>query len=109
MTPGVLDPGRSPVYFDVPNGNSCPMDLHDPMIRVSSIKGETPSRGRPRCRRQRQRLEHARIAREEVALMFAEGAAPTREGDGASPVLAVVEEPVRVAGALSTGPVLRKG
>jgi hypothetical protein len=26
-------------YFDVPNGNSCPMDLHDPMIRVSTIKG----------------------------------------------------------------------
>ncbi|WP_229846418.1 hypothetical protein, partial [Streptomyces atratus] len=29
-------------YFDVPNGNSCPMDLHDPMIRVSTIKGKRP-------------------------------------------------------------------
>ncbi|MFF8918734.1 hypothetical protein ACF08M_36865, partial [Streptomyces sp. NPDC015032] len=29
-------------YFDVPNGNSRPMDLHDPMIRVSTIKGKRP-------------------------------------------------------------------
>jgi hypothetical protein len=29
-------------YFDVPNGNSCLMDLHDPMIRVSTIKGQLP-------------------------------------------------------------------
>jgi hypothetical protein len=33
---------NSAVYFDVPNGNSCPMDLHDPMIRVSTIKGKGP-------------------------------------------------------------------
>jgi hypothetical protein len=26
-------------YFDVPNGNSCSSDPHDPMIRVSTIKG----------------------------------------------------------------------
>ncbi len=31
-------------YFDVPNGNSCPMDPHDPMIRVSTIKGQRPVR-----------------------------------------------------------------
>jgi hypothetical protein len=30
---------NSDEYFDVPNGNSCPSDLHDPMIRVSTIKG----------------------------------------------------------------------
>ncbi|MFE4256636.1 hypothetical protein ACFRU3_45965, partial [Streptomyces sp. NPDC056910] len=29
-------------YFDVPNGNSCPMDHHDPMIKVSTLKGKRP-------------------------------------------------------------------
>ncbi|MFC1431449.1 hypothetical protein ACEZDB_12435 [Streptacidiphilus sp. N1-3] len=57
----------------------------------------------------RQRLDHARIAREEVALMFAEGAVPAREDDGASPALAVVEGSVRVAGAAPTSTVLREG
>ncbi len=32
-------------YFDVLNGNPCPVDLHDPMIRVSTIKGKGPSNG----------------------------------------------------------------
>ncbi|MFJ9382108.1 helix-turn-helix domain-containing protein, partial [Streptomyces sp. NPDC101455] len=30
------------LYFDVPNGNSCSSDLHDPMIRVSTTKGQAP-------------------------------------------------------------------
>jgi hypothetical protein len=55
------------------------------------------------------RLEHAQIAREEVACMFAEGAAPTREGEGVSPAPAVVEESVSVAGLVPAGPVLREG
>ena len=57
----------------------------------------------------RQRMEHARIAREEVVRMFAEEAFPAGEGDGASPAPAVVEAPVRVAGAVLAGPVLREG
>ncbi|WP_329492944.1 hypothetical protein [Kitasatospora herbaricolor] len=69
------------------------------MLREAEVQAEAA----------RQRLEHARIAREEVALMFAEGTVPAREGDGASPAPTVVEEPVRVAGAVPTGPVLREG
>jgi hypothetical protein len=57
----------------------------------------------------RQRLEHARIARSEVALMFAEGAVPTHAGDGAPPALVPPPEPVRVAQAAAAGPVLRQG
>ena len=69
------------------------------MLREAEVQAEAA----------RQRLEHARIAREEVALMFAEGPAAGRESDGASPVPTVVEEPVRVLGAAATGPVLREG
>jgi hypothetical protein len=60
----------------------------------------------------RQRLEHARIARAEVALMFAEGAgAPAHAGDGASLASAVPQGPgpVRAAQAAYAGPVLREG
>ncbi|MFJ9382036.1 hypothetical protein [Streptomyces sp. NPDC101455] len=59
----------------------------------------------------RRRWEHARIAREEVARMFAEGAVPALEGDGASPVSVTPEGPVpaRVAGQVPQGPVLREG
>jgi hypothetical protein len=69
------------------------------MLREAEVQAEAA----------RQRLEHARIAREEVALMFAEGPAADRQGDGASPVPTVVEEPVHVAKAVPTGPVLREG
>lgn len=69
------------------------------MLREAEVQAEAA----------RQRLEHARIAREEVARMFAEGPTAGQEGDGASPAPAVVEEPVRVAGAVPTGPVLREG
>ena len=69
------------------------------MLREAEVQAEAA----------RQRLDHARIAREEVALMFAEGAVPAREGDGASPVPAVVEGSVRVASAVPTSPVLREG
>jgi hypothetical protein len=69
------------------------------MLREAEVQAEAA----------RQRLEHARIAREEVALMFAEGPAAGRESDGASPALTVVEVPVRVVGAAATGPVLREG
>ncbi len=69
------------------------------MLREAEVQAEAA----------RQRLEHARIARAEVARMFAEGVAPDREGDGVSPAPAVVEEPVRVAGAAPGGPVLREG
>lgn len=69
------------------------------MLREAEVQAEAA----------RQRLEHARIAREEVALMFAEGTVPAREGDGASPARVVVEEPGRVVGAVPTGPVLREG
>jgi hypothetical protein len=69
------------------------------MLREAEVQAESA----------RQRLEHARIAREEVALMFAEGVAADREGDGASPVPAVVEEPVGMAGAVPAGSVLREG
>ncbi|MEY9968775.1 hypothetical protein ABIA33_006862 [Streptacidiphilus sp. MAP12-16] len=58
------------------------------MLREAEVEAEAA----------RQRLEHVRIAREEVALMFAQGAMPVREGDGPSPALAVVEEPVCMAG-----------
>ena len=54
----------------------------------------------------RQRLEHARIACAEVALMFAEGVVPALEGEAASPGPAAPK--ARVAGAAS-GPVLREG
>lgn len=59
----------------------------------------------------RQRLEHARIARAEVALMFAEGAAPAHEGDGASLASVVPQEPVPlpVDRPVHAGPVLREG
>jgi hypothetical protein len=60
----------------------------------------------------RQRLEHARIARAEVALMFAEGPVAAREGGEGSPVSVAPQEQerVRVAGsAVSAGPVLREG
>lgn len=57
----------------------------------------------------RQRLEHARIARQEVALMFTEGAVPGRAGEEASPASVVVEEPVCVGGVAPAGPVLREG
>jgi hypothetical protein len=69
------------------------------MLREAEVQAESA----------RQRLEHARIAREEVTLMFAQGAMPVQEGDGPSPALAVVEEPVRVAGEVPAGPVLREG
>lgn len=69
------------------------------MLREAEVQAEAA----------RQRLEHARIAREEVALMFAEGTTAGRESDGASPAPTVVEEPVRVIGAAATGPVLREG
>jgi hypothetical protein len=69
------------------------------MLREAEVQAEAA----------RQRLEHARIARKEVACMFAEGVAADREGDGASPAPAVVEEPVRVAGSMPVGPVLREG
>jgi len=67
------------------------------MLREAEVQAEAA----------RQRLEHARIAREEVARMFAEGAVPDRAGEKASP--ASVVEPVRVGGAVSAGPVLREG
>ncbi|MDH6107843.1 hypothetical protein P3T36_007931 [Kitasatospora sp. MAP12-15] len=69
------------------------------MLREAEVQAEAA----------RQRLEHARIAREEVALMFAEGPGAGREGDGASPAPTVVEKPVGVAGTPPTGPVLREG
>ena len=72
------------------------------MLREAEVQAEAA----------RQRLEHARIARKEVACMacmFAEGVAADREGDGASPAPAVVEEPVRVGGSMPVGPVLREG
>lgn len=69
------------------------------MLREAEVQAEAA----------RQRLEHARIAREEVARVFAEGAVPAREGDGASPVPTVVEEPAHMAGAVPSGPVLREG
>ncbi|MET7783721.1 hypothetical protein ABZT28_50000 [Streptomyces sp. NPDC005388] len=71
------------------------------MLREAEVQAEAA----------RQRLEHARIAREEVARMFAEGAVSTREGDRASPVSVTSEGPVpvRVAGQVPQGPVLREG
>ncbi len=53
------------------------------MLREAEVQAEAA----------RQRLEHARIAREEVALMFAEGPAAGRESDGASPVPTVEVPP----------------
>ncbi|GJF32708.1 hypothetical protein KNE206_54080 [Kitasatospora sp. NE20-6] len=69
------------------------------MLREAEVQAEAA----------RQRLEHARIAREEVALMFAEGSTAGQEGGGASPAPTVVEEPVRVVGTVPAGPVLREG
>ncbi len=57
----------------------------------------------------RQRLEHARIARVQVARIVRRRAVPERGGDGTSLAPVVVEEPVRVAGAVPAGPVLREG
>ncbi|WP_157596801.1 Sec-independent protein translocase family protein [Streptacidiphilus rugosus] len=57
----------------------------------------------------RQRLEHARIARAEVALMFAEGAAPAHEGDGAPLASVAPQEPVPGDRPVHAGPVLREG
>jgi len=67
------------------------------MLREAEVQAE-PARAR---------LEHARIAREEVALMFAEGAAADRGGGGVSPASAVAVEPL--AGPAPAGPVLREG
>lgn len=67
------------------------------MLREAEVQAEAA----------RQRLEYARIAREEVARMFAEGSAADRDGDGVSPVSAVAVEPV--AGPTPAGPVLREG
>lgn len=69
------------------------------MLREAEVQAEAD----------RERLEYARIAREEVACMFAEGVAADRESDGASPAPAVVEEPVRVSGVVAAGSVLREG
>lgn len=68
------------------------------MLREAEVQAEAA----------RVRLEHARIAREEVALMFAEGPAADRVSEGVAPAPAVAE-PVRVAGAVASGPVLREG
>jgi hypothetical protein len=59
----------------------------------------------------RQRLEHARIARAEVALMFAEGAVPIHEGDEVSLASVAPQDPVPVpvVRPASAGPVLREG
>jgi hypothetical protein len=61
----------------------------------------------------RQRLEHARIARAEVALMFAEGAVPVHEHEGDGVSLASVAPqgpvPVPVDRPAPAGPVLREG
>jgi hypothetical protein len=57
----------------------------------------------------RQRLEHARIARAEVALMFAEGAVPIHEGDEASFASAAPRDPVPVERPTPARPVLREG
>ena len=57
----------------------------------------------------RQRLEHARIAREEVALMFAEGPAADRQGDRALAGPVVAKEPARVVETVPAGPALREG
>ncbi|MEV6024673.1 hypothetical protein [Streptomyces sp. NPDC052036] len=59
----------------------------------------------------RQRLEHARIARSEVALMFAEGPVPAHEGDERSPASVAPREPdpARGAQAAPVGPLLREG
>jgi Transposase, Mutator family/Helicase associated domain len=38
---------NSGLYFDVPNGNSCSMDPHDPMIRVSTTWGKRPLEEEP--------------------------------------------------------------
>lgn len=59
----------------------------------------------------RQRLEHARIARAEVALMFAEGAVPIREGDEVSLASVAPQDPVPVpvVRPAPAGPVLREG
>ena len=67
------------------------------MLREAEVQAEAA----------RQRLEHARIARAEVARMFAEGAAADRDGDGVSPAPATAVEPV--AGPTPAGPVLRAG
>jgi len=55
----------------------------------------------------RQRLEYPRIAREEVALIIAEGAAVDRDGDGVSPAWAVAVE--SQAGPTHTIRALREG
>ncbi|MHA6763341.1 hypothetical protein [Streptacidiphilus sp. PAMC 29251] len=68
------------------------------MLREAEVQAEAA----------RQRLEYAWIAREEVALMFAEGAVPAREGDGTSPPVSAAAE-VRLAGAAATPTVLREG
>ncbi|MEY9876924.1 hypothetical protein ABH931_006437 [Streptacidiphilus sp. MAP12-33] len=57
----------------------------------------------------RQRLEHARIARAEVALMFAEGAVPIHEGDEVSLASAAPRDPVPVERPTPARPVLREG
>jgi hypothetical protein len=67
------------------------------MLREAEVQAEAA----------RQRLEHARIAREEVARVFAEGAAADRDGDGVSPAPATAVEPV--AGLTPAAPVLREG
>ena len=67
------------------------------MLREAEVQAEAA----------RARLEHARIAREEVSLMFAEGAAADRGGGGVSPASAVAVEPL--AGPAPAGPVQREG
>ncbi|MFE7530747.1 hypothetical protein ACFU7Y_34290 [Kitasatospora sp. NPDC057542] len=65
------------------------------MLREAEVQAEAA----------RQRLEHARIAREEVARMFAEGTVLPEGDDRASTGRAAVEE----TGPAPAGPVLREG
>ncbi|MER6365766.1 hypothetical protein [Kitasatospora sp. NPDC001527] len=57
----------------------------------------------------RQRLEHARIARAEVALMFAEGVVPIHEGDEVSRAVVAPPVPAPVERPVPARPVLREG